>query len=479
MESQKNIRCNVCGGNDITFQPHSRIGRCNSCGALLTLPDFEDHEILSLLNQAYLQRTTYKFDEAIATYTYIIEKNPNEISAYEGLLLSKYGIVYEYDEDKKINVPTCRRYNPKNVLEDESYISYLSYCKSEEEKDVFRQQANQISYLQREITKQLTSENDYDVFISFKAKDENGKTSRDAEIARELYDILTNKGLRVFMSEVTLKNRISQEFEPIIFRALHSSEYFILIGTSKENVESNWVRNEWSRFIDRVKDPTDEVTIHSFICVYDDGMDPNLFPRINHKQIQCVDASDLSYKYNICDYICREEETKVKEKPVYAKKGSKQLLCVEEISFSRRKAKYVNNNDPISSVRKGKALAFIVPFLFIGFIIAGLLIARNLFLDSSLSDVRIILLVLAISFGALDALLFTFFILTLMSDDYYLNISKEDVIHVSFGIFANKISFGNNLFYSGKDRTIEFKYQNKSYVIEIEDKKVSLSTIVE
>ena len=66
-----------------------------------------------------------------------------------------------------------------------------------------------------------------------------------------------------------------------------------------------------------------------------------------------------------------------------------------------------------------------------------------------------------------------------MSDDYYLNISKEDVIHVSFGIFANKISLGNNLFYSGKDKTIEFKYQNKSYVIEIEDKKVSLSTIVE
>ena len=73
MEQEKNIRCNVCGGNDIEFLPHSRIGRCKSCGALLTLPDFEDHEILSLLNRAYLQRTTYKFDEAIATYNYIIE----------------------------------------------------------------------------------------------------------------------------------------------------------------------------------------------------------------------------------------------------------------------------------------------------------------------------------------------------------------------------------------------------------------------
>ena len=63
--------------------------------------------------------------------------------------------------------------------------------------------------------------------------------------------------------------------------------------------------------------------------------------------------------------------------------------------------------------------------------------------------------------------------------DREFKISKEDVIHVSFGVFANKISFGNNLFYSGKDKNSEFKYQNKSYVIDIEDKKVSLSTIVE
>ncbi len=479
MEQEKNIRCNVCGGNDIEFLPHSRIGRCKCCGALLTLPDFEDHEILSLLNQAYLQRTTYKFDEAIATYNYIIEKNPNEISAYEGLLLSKYGIVYEYDEEKKINVPTCRRYNPKNVLEDESYISYLSYCKSEEEKDVFRQQANQISYLQKEITNQLINEKDYDVFISFKAKDENGKTSRDAEIARELYDILTDKGLKVFMSEVTLKNRISQEFEPIIFRALHSAKYFILIGTNKENVDSNWVRNEWSRFIDRVKDPTDEVTIHSFICVYDDSMDPNLFPRINHKQIQCVDASDLSYKYNICDYICREVDASNKEKPVFAQKGSKQLLCKEEISMTRRKAKYISNNDPISPARKGKALAFIIPFIFIGFIIGALAITLGQFISVELTSIRTLLISLIIAFAILDAGLFTLFILTLMSDDYYLNISKEEVIHVSFGIFSNKMSFGNNLFYSGKNKVIEFNYQNKSYIIEIDDKNVSLSTVVE
>lgn len=436
------------------------------------LPDFEDHEILALLNQAYLQRITYKFDEAISTYNFIIEKNPNEVSAYEGLLLSKYGIVYEYDEDKKINVPTCRRYNPKNVLEDESYISYLSYCQSEEEKDVFRQQANQISYLQKEITNQLINEKDYDVFISFKSKDEFGKTSRDAEIARQLYDILSEKGLRVFMSEVTLKNRISQEFEPIIFRALHSAKHFILVGTSKANIDSNWVRNEWSRFIDRVKDPTDDVNINSFICVYD-GMDPNLFPRINHKSIQCVDASDLSYKYNIADYICRDEKPKVAfSEPIYGDKKADQLLDYEERGTNRIKENYITKFDPIKTARRSKALGFTVPYVFILFGIVTLL--SILFTGNFSSDQTFWIIFSVVIIGIFGIIFLILFISTLKSEDYYLHINKEKLLHVSLGSFSNKMSIDNNMFYSGKDKYIEFTYAKKTYIIELNSKRISL-----
>ena len=475
MENQKNIRCNVCGGNDITFLPHTRIGKCNCCGALLTLPDFEDYEILSLLDQAYIQRTSCKFDEAIATYNFIIEKNPNEISAYEGLLLAKYGIVYEYDEIKQINVPTCRRYNPKDVLEDESYISYLSYCASEEEKDVFRERAKEISYLQKEITKQLKNEKDYDVFISFKAKDEEGKTSRDAEIARELYDKLSDKGLRVFMSEVTLKNKISQEYEPIIFRALHSANYFILVGTSKENIDSNWVRNEWSRYIDRIKDPTDDVTLDTFICVYD-GMNPNLFPRVNHKTIQCVDASDLNYKFNVVDYICRQDNLRTEKEPLFKGSSSKRLLCSEKISSNRPMQNYITKYNPIKTQRKSRAFGFFSTFMFIVFFATALYIAAFEFTRAG-TYAHECLVILGGCFYIISIPFFIVFLLTLKSSDYYLHISKDDLVHVSFGKFANKISIGNDLFYSGKSKVIEFEYCDKPYSIEIEKEQISLYSL--
>ena len=481
MGNEKNIRCNVCGSNDIESLPHSRIGRCKSCGALLMLPDFEDHEILALLNQAYIQRTSYKFDEAISTYNFIIEKNPNEISAYEGLLLSKYGIVYEHDEEKNINVPTCRRYNPKNVLEDESYISYLSYCNSEEEKDVFRAQAKQISRLQEEITYQLKNEKDYDVFISFKSKDEFGKTSRDAEIARQLYDTLSDKGLRVFMSEVTLKNRISQEFEPIIFRALHSAKHFILVGTSKTNIDSNWVRNEWSRFIDRIKDATDDVTLDSFICVYE-GMDPNLFPRVNHKSIQCVDASDLSFKYNIADYICRNTKTKkTNDEPLFGGVGYTQLLDEEERGGKRRKENYFTKTNPIKTARRKKAIP-----LFKAFIFTVIICLTSLFLllefttgnghDGNAYTYPLFALISSVE---LSIMFIAFYLCSLYSDDHFLHLSKDKLLHVSFGRFSNMMSIGGNLFYIGKDTTIDFEYEGKSYKVEIEKKKVSLYLVEE
>lgn len=476
MEREKNIRCNVCGGNDIEFLPHSRIGRCKSCGALLMLPDFEDQEILALLNQAYIQRTSSKFDEAISTYNFIIEKNPNEVSAYEGLLLSKYGIVYERDEEKNINVPTCRRYNPVDVFEDESYRSYLSYCKSEEEKEVFHRQAEQISSLQKDIAYQLRNEKDYDVFISFKAKDENGKTSKDAEIARNLYDTLSEKGLRVFMSEVTLKNRISEEFEPIIYRALHSAKHFILVGTSKANIESSWVRNEWSRFIDRIKDSTDDVTLNSFICVYD-GMDPNLFPRVNHKSIQCVDASDLSYRFNICDYICRSGKVKNNQAPIFGESGNEQLLDVEEISSRRAKENYFNDNDPIKSARKSKALGFTVPavfaFVYILAYFIGAFIHSYKFFGSLLSTL------ICVALFVLEVLFIVLFGLTLKSDDYYLHLTKDKVLHISLGRFSNKMSIGSKMFYSGKDKIIEFQCGENSYKVEIKKKKISLYSLGE
>lgn len=59
------VHCNSCGIYEIEIHPHSRLGKCKSCGANVILPDLENHEILALLDEAFIARTSLKFAIAI------------------------------------------------------------------------------------------------------------------------------------------------------------------------------------------------------------------------------------------------------------------------------------------------------------------------------------------------------------------------------------------------------------------------------
>ena len=153
--SNEIIKCNCCGGTEIEIKPHSRIGRCKSCGASVILPDLEDHEILALLDEAYIERSNFEFDKAASIYEYILTKNPNEICAFEGLILCKYGIIYVKDPQTGDSIPTCHRYSPISIFDDQDFVNYFTICPTEEEKNVFRKMGDDIEHLQKEISKQL------------------------------------------------------------------------------------------------------------------------------------------------------------------------------------------------------------------------------------------------------------------------------------------------------------------------------------
>lgn len=350
MDKAQLIRCNECGSLEIEINNHSRIGKCKSCGALILLPIIDDYNIVALLDEAFIERNNFEFDKAISTYQYILSKVPNELCAYEGLILCKYGIVFVLDEKSNKIIPTCHRYNPISIYEDDDFISYVELCQSDDEKKVFYELANKINIIQKDIANQIKNEKPFDVFISYKSKNQNNTSTEDAMIAMELYDELVKNKFKVFMSDVTLKKRISEEYEPIIYSALYSSKIFILVATSKENVNSPWVKNEWSRFIDRIKNPIEEVDKNSFICVYK-SMNPNDMPRILNRQIQSVDATDLLFKRQILEYIKKtinptDEEDEYKKWLKYDKKVRK------EIETAKRKQKFAEEK-----AKRLKALA--------------------------------------------------------------------------------------------------------------------------
>ena len=104
----------------------------------------------------------------------------------------------------------------------------------------------------------LLKEEAYDIFISYKETDSQGKRTQDSVLAQEIYQQLTREGYKVFFSRISLEDKVGMAYEPYIFAALNSAKVMLLVGTSKENLNSVWVRNEWSRFMSMQKEKSEK-----------------------------------------------------------------------------------------------------------------------------------------------------------------------------------------------------------------------------
>lgn len=368
---QKIIMCNNCGGEEITHIKGKNLGICKHCGATIIMPR-PDEEIIGLLNTAYLQRANYDFDAAIKTYEYVLDKDSQEKSAYEGLLLAKYGIEYVKDPRSSKLVPTCHRTHFNSIYEDDAYLSLVTLC-DEEEKEAVEKRVAEIDKLQKAIAKQLEKEEDFDIFISYKATDENGEKTEDSVIARNIYDKLVEQNYKVFLAEKTLEDRLGSDYEPIIFKAIHTSKMFILVGTKKEYINSVWVKNEWTRFIDRIKNENNgEISSQSFIPVFKD-MSPYDMPKVNNKFVQGVDASKLGYNVAVADGISK----------LLKPKDSKDVLKtfndfenIVEFKRVQKQAKKEHSKNQIKKLKENKfkygmfltleILCFVLPLVMIG-----------------------------------------------------------------------------------------------------------------
>ncbi len=81
----------------------------------------------------------------------------------------------------------------------------------------------------------------YDVFISYK--------SEDHLYAKVVNDMLSEKGYEVFFSKETLPQLGSDEYHKEIDRAVDRSKNLVVVTTSSEHVNFNWVEYEWRNFL--------------------------------------------------------------------------------------------------------------------------------------------------------------------------------------------------------------------------------------
>ena len=241
------LKCKMCGG-DLNVLDEQTVCECEYCGTRQTVPKADDEKKLKLFARAGRLLRACEFDKAAGVYEAIVADFDQEAEAYWGLILCKYGIEYVDDPATEKKIPTCHRSSFDGVLDDSNFELVMENADAIA-RPVYRAEAKEIERLRKGILEVSAQEEPYDVFICYKETDEQGDRTVDSLIAQDVYTALTEKGYRVFFSRISLEDKLGQEYEPYIFAALHSARVMLAFGTSYENYDAVWVKNEWSRFL--------------------------------------------------------------------------------------------------------------------------------------------------------------------------------------------------------------------------------------
>jgi len=73
--------------------------------------------------------------------------------------------------------------------------------------------------------------------------------SKDYELAGQVYNFLAAHKIPAFFSEISLPKMGISEYRRAIDDALENAAHLVLVGSSLENIKSNWVEKEWGSFI--------------------------------------------------------------------------------------------------------------------------------------------------------------------------------------------------------------------------------------
>lgn len=304
------LKCKMCGG-DLSVQEGTNIGTCEYCGSMMTLPTEADERKVNLYNRANHFRMRNEFDKAISAYESILEEDNREAEAHWGVVLSRYGIEYVEDPRSGKRLPTCHRTQMAPILEDADYLAALEHAPDGASRSLYEREAREISAIQKRIFSVAGKEEPYDIFLCYKEQSETGQRTRDSVLAQELYYELTEQGYKVFFSRVTLEKKLGEEYEPYIFAALNSARVMLVLGTKSGYFNAVWVKNEWSRFLDLMKQDRRRLLIP---CYKD--MDPYDLPDAL-AMMQALDMGKIGFMQDLIHgvkKVFQEPEERVEKK---------------------------------------------------------------------------------------------------------------------------------------------------------------------
>ncbi len=327
---EKVLKCKVCGG-DIELTNDKTLGTCLYCGSTMTFPKYTDEQRINAFNRGNHFRRIGEFDKALSIYESIIKEDNTDAEAHWCAAISRFGIEYVEDPVSMEYVPTCHRASFDGFLDDIDYQEAVKNSDGVTQRQYIKD-GNKIDEIQKAILATSSKESPFDVFICYKESDANGQRTQDSVLAQEIYYSLTEKGFKTFFSRITLEDKVGTEYEPYIFAALNSAKVMVVVGTSHDNLNAVWVKNEWSRFITLMKKDCNKVLLP---CYKD--MDPYDMP----------EALAILQSYNMASIGFMQDLSRGIEKIVKPSKGDDRgtTAKVDVDAYKKRIAIFLENGD--------------------------------------------------------------------------------------------------------------------------------------
>ena len=300
-------KCEICGG---TVVREGNFCVCEYCGNRWEIDSANDIHAVDRAN-AWSALREGDFEKAAELFENIIIKEPDNHEAYWGRALALGGIVYVTDLNENKKVPTCNNITEDSILNSKDVQKAISLAPADIAEG-YRQQAEYIDRVRIEWLEKASKEPEYDVFISFKDSDrENGiERTQDSIDAQDLYNALVAEGYKVFFSRISLRDKISEQYEPYIYNAIKTSKVMIVFGEKPEYFSSVWIKNEWYRFKARIE--KGEKHKNSLVVVYK-NLNPGDLPIVLRSR-QCLNAADMTFLSDLTRHIRRVVDESKKSK---------------------------------------------------------------------------------------------------------------------------------------------------------------------
>ncbi len=350
--------CKVCGE-----QLEQRIGDyyvCKYCGSRWKVE--EEVTRLPVLENAWQTLRNGDFDVAEELFEDVINTDNANHEAYWGRALASASIIYVNDLNENKKVPTCNNIS-EQVFADGTFVKKAIELAPAEIADSYKQQAEYIDKVRIEWLNKASKEPAYDVFISYKDSDkEHGiERTQDSYDAQELYTELVRRGYNVFYSRVSLRDKLSEQYEPYIYNAIKTAKVMIVLAEKPEYITATWVKNEWSRFRNRIE--SGEKDSRSLVFVYK-NLDLSDIPAALRSR-QCLNMAEMIFLPSLISHIEKVIESSRKNQGVekIAITGGKIAKKSTEISQNQITVREMGSTVAQTSLNDAQTLSLVRTYL--------------------------------------------------------------------------------------------------------------------